>query len=332
MPVNAALKAYLETRRSIPAFQMGEPGPSRAEIEEMLTLASRVPDHGKLAPWRFIVYSGAERERLSLELAKVAMAGKPDMADDMIKVEKTRLTRAPVVIAVVSRAAPHVKIPEWEQVMSAGAVCLNLLIAANALGYCSNWLTEWYAFDQSVYPLLGVESHERIAGFIHIGTEKLHPGRAAAAPALSHIVTLSPGGVSPRVLRDQRQCAGLPARSVQGHRVTAADRLDRHARQGRDQSIWRRTPYFNAISDHPKTVMFASLRTQGQSAQCGRDRRLFTTSMVSRALAEKMNLVLDRRTPWREASFEIAGLAMARGTPGQCALCPPQPMPRWNAG
>jgi len=190
MPVNAALKAYLETRRSIPAFQMGEPGPSRAEIEEMLTLASRVPDHGKLAPWRFIVYSGAERERLSLELAKVAMAGKPDMADDMIKVEKTRLTRAPVVIAVVSRAAPHVKIPEWEQVMSAGAVCLNLLIAANALGYCSNWLTEWYAFDQSVYPLLGVESHERIAGFIHIGTEKLHPGERPR-PALSDIVTFA---------------------------------------------------------------------------------------------------------------------------------------------
>ena len=170
MPVNAALKAYLETRRSIPAFQMSEPGPSRTEIEEMLKLASRVPDHGKLAPWRFIVYSGAERERLSLELAKVAMANKPDMAEDMIKVEKTRLTRAPVVIAVVSRAAPHVKIPEWEQVMSAGAVCLNLLIAANALGYASNWLTEWFAFDQSVYPLLGVESHERIAGFIHIGT------------------------------------------------------------------------------------------------------------------------------------------------------------------
>ncbi|MBU4530640.1 MAG: nitroreductase [Hoeflea sp.] len=190
MPVNAALKAYLETRRSIPAFQMSEPGPSRTEIEEMLKLASRVPDHGKLAPWRFIVYSGAEREQLSLELAKVAMANKPDMAEDMIKVEKTRLTRAPVVIAVVSRAAPHVKIPEWEQVMSAGAVCLNLLIAANALGYASNWLTEWFAFDQSVYPLLGVESHERIAGLIHIGTEKLHPGERPR-PALADIVTFA---------------------------------------------------------------------------------------------------------------------------------------------
>tara|TARA_R110002020_G_scaffold34066_2_gene103344 strand:- start:8875 stop:9468 length:594 start_codon:yes stop_codon:yes gene_type:complete len=190
MPVNAALKAYLETRRSIPAFQMSGPGPSRPEIEEMLTLASRVPDHGKLAPWRFIVYSGPERERISLELAKVAIANKPDISDDMIKVENTRLTRAPVVIAVVSRAAPHVKIPEWEQVLSAGAVCLNLVMAANALGYASNWLTEWFAFDQSVHPLLGVSSDEKIAGFIHIGTEKLHPGERAR-PELSDIVTFA---------------------------------------------------------------------------------------------------------------------------------------------
>jgi nitroreductase len=88
MPVNAALKSYLETRRSIPAFQMSEPGPSRDEIEEMLKLASRVPDHGKLAPWRFIVYSGEVRERMSLELADIAMARKPDMADDMIKLSR----------------------------------------------------------------------------------------------------------------------------------------------------------------------------------------------------------------------------------------------------
>ena len=190
MPVNAALKTYLETRRSIPAFQMCEPGPSRPEIMEMLKLASRVPDHGKLAPWRFVVYTGAERERISLELARVAMANKPDMADDMIAVEKTRLTRAPVVIAVVSCAAPHVKIPEWEQVLSAGAVCLNLSMAANALGYVSNWLTEWFAFDESVHPLLGVASGERIAGFIHIGTPKMHPGERAR-PDLADIVTFA---------------------------------------------------------------------------------------------------------------------------------------------
>ncbi|SOE08321.1 nitroreductase [Hoeflea halophila] len=190
MPVNAALKAYLETRRSIPAFQMTEPGPSRVEIEEMLTLARRVPDHGKLAPWRFIVYAGDVRERISLELADIAMANKPDMAEDMITVEKTRLTRAPVVIAVVSQAAPHPKIPEWEQVMSAGAVCLNLVMAANALGYCSNWLSEWFAFDQKAYPVLGVEPHEKIAGFIHIGSPKMHPGERPR-PELADIVSFA---------------------------------------------------------------------------------------------------------------------------------------------
>ena len=190
MPVNAALKSYLETRRSVPAFQMSEPGPSRSEIMDMLKLASRVPDHGKLAPWRFVVYTGAERERISLELAKVAMTNKPDMADDMIAVEKARLTRAPVVIAVISCAAPHVKIPEWEQVLSAGAVCLNLVMAANALGYVSNWLTEWFAFDESVYPVLGVSSDEKIAGFIHIGTPKMHPGERPR-PDLGEIVTFA---------------------------------------------------------------------------------------------------------------------------------------------
>jgi nitroreductase len=190
MPVNAALKSYLETRRSTPALQMSEPGPSRPEIMEMLKLASRVPDHGKLAPWRFVVYAGGERERISQELAKVAMARKPDMTDEMIAAEKTRLTRAPVVIAVVSRAAPHVKIPEWEQVLSAGAVCLNLSMAAQALGYGSSWLTEWFAFDESVFPLLGIKPGEKVAGFIHIGTPKLHPGERAR-PDLADIVSFA---------------------------------------------------------------------------------------------------------------------------------------------
>lgn len=190
MPVNAALKTYLKTRRSTPAFQMTEPGPSRDEIMEMLEIASRVPDHGKLAPWRFVVYVGAERERISAELAKVAMARKPDMGEDMVKVEKTRLTRAPVVIAVISRAAPHVKIPEWEQVLSAGAVCLNLSMAAQSMGFASNWLTEWFAFDESVYPLLGVKPDEKVAGFIHIGTQKMQPGERAR-PELSELVIFS---------------------------------------------------------------------------------------------------------------------------------------------
>jgi nitroreductase len=179
---------YLAARRSMPAFQMRAPGPSRTEIAEILTLASRVPDHGKLAPWRFIVFTGDIREKMSLELSAIAKADKPELSEEMIKVEETRFSRAPVVIAVVSTAAPHFKVPEWEQLMSAGAVCLNLLMAANAYGYVSNWLTEWMAFDERAYPILGVKPGEKVAGFIHIGTTDF-PVVERPRPELTDIVT-----------------------------------------------------------------------------------------------------------------------------------------------
>ncbi len=190
MPVDSALKSYLETRRSIPAFQMGDPGPSTEEIMEMLKLASRVPDHGKLAPWRFVVYRGEERERVSRELSEIAIANNPEISDEMRKVEQTRFTRAPVVVGVISKAAPHVKIPVWEQQLSAGAVCLNLIMAANALGYASNWITEWYAFDKTAYGILGIAAEEQVAGFIHIGTPQVPPTERAR-PELSDIVTFA---------------------------------------------------------------------------------------------------------------------------------------------
>ncbi|MBX9457140.1 MAG: nitroreductase [Rhizobium sp.] len=188
MPRNEQLIDYLKTRRSMPAFQMKEPGPTRQEIEEILTLASRVPDHGKLAPWRFIVMTGQARQRVTMELASIAKADKPDLSAEMIQVEESRFTRAPVVITVVSRAAPHAKIPEWEQVMSAGAVCLNVVMAANALGYVSNWLTEWMAFDERAHRILGVEPGEKVAGFIHIGSTDF-PVVERPRPVLSDIVT-----------------------------------------------------------------------------------------------------------------------------------------------
>jgi nitroreductase len=188
MPRNESLIEYLKTRRSMPAFQMKEPGPTKAEIEEVLTLATRVPDHGKLAPWRFIVMTGDERQRISLALSRIARADRPDLSEEMIRVEETRFTRAPVVVAVVSRAAPHVKIPEWEQLMSAGAVCLNMVIAANALGYVSNWLTEWMAYSEKAYEIIGVTPGEKIAGFVHIGSTDF-PVTERPRPALSEIVT-----------------------------------------------------------------------------------------------------------------------------------------------
>ncbi|CCM75717.1 nitroreductase family protein [Rhizobium mesoamericanum] len=179
---------YLSVRRSIPAFQMCEPGPDKAEIEEILRLASRVPDHGKLAPWRFIVYRGDERARIGEELLKLALEAKPELSDEMIQVERTRFTRAPVVVAVVSKAGPHAKIPEWEQMMSAGAVCLNTIFAANAHGWVANWLTEWFAYDERAYDLLAVKPGEKIAGFIHMGSTTF-PAVERPRPELIETVT-----------------------------------------------------------------------------------------------------------------------------------------------
>ncbi|OWV83984.1 NAD(P)H nitroreductase [Rhizobium sp. N122] len=179
---------YLAVRRSIPAFQMCEPGPEKAEIEEILRLASRVPDHGKIAPWRFIVYRGDQRARLGEELLTLALQTKPELSEEMIQVERARFTRAPVVVAVVSKAGPHIKIPEWEQLMSAGALCLNVILAANASGYVANWLTEWFAYDERAYPLLGVEPGEKVAGFIHIGSTTF-PAIERPRPELADTVT-----------------------------------------------------------------------------------------------------------------------------------------------
>ncbi|MDH4441324.1 MAG: nitroreductase [Rhizobium sp.] len=183
---------YLASRRSVPAFQMREPGPDRSEIESILSLAVRVPDHGKIAPWRFVVYRGAERARLGEALLAMALEKNPELSAEMIEVERNRFTRAPVVIAVVSTAGPHIKIPEWEQVMSAGAVCLNLLMAANAHGYVSNWLSEWFAFDERAYPLLGIRPGEKVAGFIHVGSTDF-PIVERPRPALADVVTWQGG-------------------------------------------------------------------------------------------------------------------------------------------
>ncbi|WP_246660366.1 nitroreductase [Nitratireductor sp. XY-223] len=173
--MNDALKTYLETRRSIPANMMKEPGPDRDTIQEMLTLATRVPDHGKLAPWRFIVFRGGGRERIGARLAETALRREPEMPAERREQEETRMTRAPVVIAVVSTAGDHPKIPEWEQVLSAGAVCLNLFMAANAMGFAANWLTEWFSYDQEGLEILGVGPGERIAGMLHVGTPDIPP-------------------------------------------------------------------------------------------------------------------------------------------------------------
>lgn len=179
---------YLNIRRSTPALQLTEPGPDTAQLEDILRLTVRVPDHGKIAPWRFIVYRGDERKRLGEAGLQRALEKTPGLGPDQQDVERTRFTRAPVVIAVVSTAAPHVKIPEWEQVMSAGAVCLNLLMAANAHGFAANWLTEWVAYDEAFAPELGIGPEEKVAGFIYIGSTTF-PAVERPRPDLANVVT-----------------------------------------------------------------------------------------------------------------------------------------------
>ena len=178
----------LRTRRSVPPLAMSGPGPSAAELDELLTIAARVPDHGKLAPWRFIIFEGDGRAAAGRLIAQAFLADNPDADPQRVELERKRLSHAPVVVAVVSCAAPHVKIPEWEQALSAGAVCMNLVVAAKAMGYAATWLTQWYSYDRRVLEGLGLAPHEKIAGFIHVGSSAATP-EDRARPVLSSITS-----------------------------------------------------------------------------------------------------------------------------------------------
>lgn len=174
--MNAAMIEQLRTRRSVKPDQLGLPAPSAAELETILTIAARVPDHKKLAPWRFLVFEGAARDAAGELFAAAALAeDKMPPSEVRLATERARFTRAPLVIAVISRVLPSAPAPEWEQVLSAGAACLNLCHAANALGYQSCWLTEWMAYSPAVKAGLNLGEHERVAGFIHLGTAKSKP-------------------------------------------------------------------------------------------------------------------------------------------------------------
>jgi len=178
----------LKTRRSVKPMELAGPGPTAAEIETMLTIATRVPDHGKLTPWRFIVFEGDARLTAGETIGDVFRADHADATPDQVAFEHQRLARAPLVIAVVSRAGPHVKIPEWEQQLSAGAAAMSLVMAAHAMGYAASWITEWYAYDRRVLDKLGVVANERIAGFVHIG-RPAKPPEERERPKLADIVT-----------------------------------------------------------------------------------------------------------------------------------------------
>jgi nitroreductase len=178
----------LKSRRSVKPMELTAPGPSAGELDTLLTVASRVPDHGKLTPWRFIVFEGDARLKAGDKIAEVFRANNPQATADQIEFERKRLARAPLVIAVVSRAGAHVKIPEWEQLLSSGASAMNLVIAAHAMGYAASWITEWYAYDRRALDALGLAPNEKIAGFVHIG-RPTKPPEDRPRPPLADIVT-----------------------------------------------------------------------------------------------------------------------------------------------
>ncbi len=158
----------LLSRRSCKARDLTGPGPSKEQLADILRAGARVPDHGKLVPWRFILFEGQARGRFADILVNVlAQEGAtPSQTDEW----RARTTSAPVIIGVVSSARELIKIPVWEQELSAGAVCQNLLVAAHALGFVASWLTEWYAYHPMVKQKIGLKAGERMAGFVYIGT------------------------------------------------------------------------------------------------------------------------------------------------------------------
>jgi nitroreductase len=168
LPVaSTEMQDRLARRRSAPAQALTAPGPSHAEVERILTLGARTPDHGKLFPWRFVVMGPRPRADLARALAPLA-----ELQPDPVKATKalSKLTAPPLSILVLSVPVPGHKVPEWEQQLSAGAVCMNLEHAANALGYAASWITDWYSYDPEALALLGVLTGERVAGFLHFGT------------------------------------------------------------------------------------------------------------------------------------------------------------------
>ena len=177
----------LLTRRSGSAKAMTGPGPDAEELRTILTAAARVPDHGKLFPWRFIVFEGEARARFGEVLAECLKASEP-ASEERLAMERGRFLRAPVVVAVISRVREGIPIPVWEQQLSSGAVCQTMLIAATALGYVANWITEWPAYNSLVGERLGLQPGERISGCIYIGKAAL-PLEERVRPDLDKLVT-----------------------------------------------------------------------------------------------------------------------------------------------
>lgn len=171
--MNRDFLSILETRRSALSITLDEPGPDEEQTRQLIRIASRVPDHGKLAPWRFEVWDMAFRRQMHASLLG-RLEALPDVEDREKKKQTTdKLLHGPTLVVAISKAAQHPKIPVWEQTLSAGASCMKLLIAANAMGFEAQWLTAWFVYDDGAKPVLGLGDDELIAGLIHIGSSSV---------------------------------------------------------------------------------------------------------------------------------------------------------------
>ncbi len=174
---------FLLSRKSPPISQLREPGPDDGEIDLMIRVASRVPDHGLLEPWRFILYRGDVRHKIGDYLAGRAAERDGPIGEQRVAQEKARFSRAPVVIGVVSHPKAHERIPQWEQFLSGGNAAFALVLAAHALGYRANWVSNWYAEDAPSRKFLGLTEDERVVGFVHIGSVEVRvPDRPRPEP------------------------------------------------------------------------------------------------------------------------------------------------------
>ena len=179
----------LLSRRSVTAMMLGEPGPDDAALDNILRVATRVPDHGKLTPWRIQILRAEGQRRLGNLLADLFVAAYPEANDKQIEFERNRPQRAPLLLVVTSKVRKDHKIPEMEQMLSGGAVCYSVLIAAKALGFAAQWLTEWPAYRTEVAEALGHDpATDRIIGFLYIGTATEAP-QERPRPALADVVS-----------------------------------------------------------------------------------------------------------------------------------------------
>lgn len=187
--MNTPIFEFLAARRSVKPDRLAAPGPTPEQLRQILTVGARVPDHKKLAPWRFIVFEGDARKSVGEVFAKACQAEESQPPSHVrLDMERERFLRAPLVVAVVSSLKPRPGAPEWEQILSAAAVCYNTCLAANALGFGTTWLTEWIAYSKTVREALGLKELERIAGFLYIGQPMEKP-EERERPVIENLIT-----------------------------------------------------------------------------------------------------------------------------------------------